>query len=148
MARKNFMSSDFFLDLPEEKSRQIILTLPELVPHIHYMGVHPVNQSVRFLFERQDEGPNRQLDVALLPLNDSFTRVALRASYVNGHAFEADSTIGDLLAFMEAAILAAARGERVVLPEQGRKRATPNRWPLLLAPLASLMDMTFLWKKA
>ena len=109
MPRQNFISKDFFLFTPEEAAKRALLSLPDFVSPLSYVGENRLLQSWRFLYENTKSAA-MHIDVALLPLNDGHVRVTLHGAYANGHSFYRDTILLSALENFEAAFSAAVGG--------------------------------------
>lgn len=109
MPRQNFISKDFFTFSTEEDTKQALLSLPQFVNLISFVGENKLLQSWRFSYELP-KSTNLYIDVALIPLNDGHVRITLHGTYANGHSFHKDGFITNALLNFERALQAAIAG--------------------------------------
>jgi len=111
MPRQNFLSKDFFVEVEETEARRCLLTLPQCSPHITFIKENALTQSLRFLYQPIDSKKHFQIDISLLPLDNTFTQVGLHLCYTNGQALHADAGAKTVLLLFEQAVHAALRGD-------------------------------------
>lgn len=147
MPRQNFISRNFFVEASEKETQQAILTIPRFAENIKLIEENKVLHSIRFLFEHPGYEIHQHMDVSILPLNNSHTRVTLHASYPNGHVFSNDSFINNALINFESAVHSALNGYPTEYKPCQRK-AGPLRKILELLPIGILsLGLYFIWKK-
>jgi hypothetical protein len=111
MPRQNFLARESFVDATEKQTREIILSIPDYLPHISLVAENKVIDSVRFVYEHTGKGVRYNVDLTVLPLNDQYTRISLHASHTNGHSFYEDPEMAFALHDFEGAIHAAIKGD-------------------------------------
>src|SRR5438067_9176164 len=111
MPRQNFLSRDSFVDATEKQTRENILSIPDSLPGIRYLGENRLNESIKFSYVLPPKNLEYHIDVTVLPLNEKYTRVSLHASHINGHVFHSDTDMALALHDFEGAIQAAVKGE-------------------------------------
>jgi hypothetical protein len=111
MPRQNFLSRDSFVDATEKQTKETILSIPDTLPGIRYIGENRLNESIRFSYLSSIKQLEYHIDISVLPLNEKYTRISLHASHKNGQAFHSDAGMAVALHDFESAILAALKGE-------------------------------------
>ena len=111
MPRQNFLSKDFFVEVAESEARRCLFTLPQCSPHIKFIKENTLTQSMRFLYQPIDGKKHFQIDISLLPLDNTYTQVGLHLSYTNGQVLTTDAGAKTVLLLFEQAIHAALRGD-------------------------------------
>lgn len=111
MPRQNFLSKDFFVEVDETEARRCLLNLPQCSPHIKFIQQNPVTKAIRFLYQPLDSKKHFQVDISLLPLDNTYTQVGLHLAYTNGQALSTDAGAKTVLLLFEQAIHAALRGD-------------------------------------
>jgi hypothetical protein len=109
MPRQNFISKDFFTFSTEEDTKRALLSLPQFVNMISFVGENKLLQSWRFTYEHP-KSTRQYIDVALIPLNDGHVRITLHGTYANGHSFYKDGFLTNALLNFERALQAAIAG--------------------------------------
>lgn len=109
MSRQNFVSSDFFVTTSEKEARAALCSLPKHLPHITLLKEDTVIHSTRFLFEDQEKSMQYNVNVSVMSLNDQYVRFNLHVSYTNGHAFNSDTEISNVLYQFEQSIHASIK---------------------------------------
>lgn len=111
MPRQNFLSKDFFVEVAETEARRCLMNLPQCSPHIQFIKENPLTQSLRYLYQSADSRKHFQIDISLLPLDNTYTQVGLHLSYTNGQALSTDAGAKTVLLLFEQAVHAALRGD-------------------------------------
>ena len=147
MSRQNFITKDFFVEASESETKQTLLSIPEYVNNIKFLGENRLVQSIKFLYERANDHTPQHVDVSLLPLNDKQTRITLHVGYANGQLFSKDNYIINTLHNFESAIAAAIDGNiSAYTPEEPRQNVVRRVVNALVLTAASV-GMFFIWKK-
>ncbi|HEY0733119.1 MAG TPA: hypothetical protein VGD33_11910 [Chitinophagaceae bacterium] len=147
MSRQNFITKDFFVEASESETKQTLLSIPDYVNNIKFLGENSLVQSIKFLYERANDHTPQHVDVSLLPLNDKQTRVTLHVGYANGQLFSKDNYIINTLHNFESAISAAINGNiSAYTPEEPRQNVI-RRVVNGLVLTAATVGMFFIWKK-
>jgi hypothetical protein len=111
MPRQNFLSKDFFVEVAESEARRSLMNIPQCSPHITFIKENPLTQALRFLYKSADNKKDFQIDISLLPLDNTYTQVGLHLSYTSGQALTTDAGAKTVLLLFEQAIHAALRGD-------------------------------------
>jgi hypothetical protein len=111
MPRQNFLSKDFFIEVSESEAHRCLLNLPQCSPHIKFVKENALTKAIRFLYQPLDSKKHFQLDISLLPLDNTYTQVVLHLSYTNGQALSTDAGAKTVLLLFEHAVHAALRGD-------------------------------------
>jgi len=111
MPRQNFLSKDFFVEVSEIEARRCLFNLPQCSPHIKFIKENTLTQSFRFLYQPVDSKKHFQIDISLLPLDNTYTQVGLHLSYTNGQVLTTDAGAKTVLLLFEQAVHAALRGD-------------------------------------
>ncbi|ANE52718.1 hypothetical protein [Flavisolibacter tropicus] len=127
MPRQNFLSKDFFVEVEETEARRCLLTLPQCSPHIQFIQENAVNKAICFLYQPSDSKKHFQVSISLLPLDNTYTQVALHLSYTNGQAISTDAGAKTVLLLFEQAIHAALRGD-INSAALSSLRETSGKW--------------------
>jgi hypothetical protein len=107
MARKNFLSTDFFVPTTETEARRILRSLPGHVSQLTLLKEDMIVHSTRFLYHNAERNSQCYVDVTLLQLNDQYIRFSLHGSYTNGQAIQSDAEILSILQQFEKSVQAA-----------------------------------------
>jgi hypothetical protein len=110
MSRKNFISKEFFVNATEQQTLETLLDIPQHIANIKLVNKHTPAQTVKFLYEREEDNLQYHVDVSLLPLDQHCTSVCLHIAYTNGQVFTKDSKIIHSLTNFQAAIQSALQG--------------------------------------
>ena len=111
MPRQNFISKDFFVNVSEQDARLSLLKLTQYSPSLKFIKENPLSQSFRYLYQPTDSKKHYQLDISLLPLDQSYTQVCLHLAYTNGQALTTDAGARTIIMVFEQAIQALLRGD-------------------------------------
>lgn len=109
MSRQNFVSSDFFVTTSEKEAKHALLSLPRHLPHISLLKDDIIVHSTRFLFEDIDKALQYYVDVSIMSLNDQYVRFNLHVTYTNGHSFNSNTGIKNILYQFEQSIHASVK---------------------------------------
>ncbi len=147
MPRQNFISTDFFVEASESETKQTLLSIPNHLSHIKFIGENNLVQSIKFQYERSNDTNPQHVDVSLLPLNDKQTRVTLHVAYANGQLFSNDNYIVNTLRNFESAVAAAINGTiGNYIPEEPRQNVVKRVSSAIFLTMASV-GLFFIWKK-
>jgi hypothetical protein len=111
MPRQNFLSKDFFVEVSESEARRSLLNLTQYSPHIKFIKENTLTHSFRFLYQPLDSKKHFQIDISLLPLDNTFTQVGLHLAYTNGQVLTTDAGAKTVLLLFEHTVHAALRGD-------------------------------------
>ena len=111
MPRQNFLSKDFFVEVAESEARRSLLNLPHFSPHIKFIKENTLTHSFRYLYQPTDSKKHFQVDISLLPLDNTYTQVGLHLAYTNGQVLTTDAGAKTVLQLFEQVIQAALRGD-------------------------------------
>ena len=139
MSRKNFVSSDFFVNTSEKEAKKALLALPEHLPHISLLKEDTVVQSTRFLFEDGGKSTQYYVDVSMMSLNDQYMRFALHVSYASGQVFSSDNEINMILYQFEQSVHASIKNNFDCLHLIDRKKPAAKKGFSLVNSLMSLL---------
>src|SRR5437868_13582746 len=104
MPRQNFLSKDFFIEVCESEAHRCLLNLSQCSPHIKFVKENALTKAIRFLYQPLDSKKHFQLDISLLPLDNTYTQVVLHLSYTNGQALSTDAGAKTVLLLFEHAV--------------------------------------------
>lgn len=139
------LSKDFFVDAPDQPLKQTILSLPQYVGSIKYIGENTLAESVQFLYE---EGSGvHEVSVSLRPLTCEQTRVALHVTNVDKESTQAHKQVLTVLDNFELAIQAVVSGKPETFQPKELKRGSSLRFFNFTLLLAAVAGFLFLWKK-
>ena len=145
--RQNFLSKDFFVSASENATKQVLMSIPQFVDDIKYVGENTLVQTMKFMYNRQHDDLNHHVDVSLLPLSDGYTRITLHGTYANGQAFHKDEYISNALNNFESAINAAIKGEIAEFkPEEPKPSSLKRVWQML-GFIVAAVGISFILKK-
>jgi hypothetical protein len=147
MARKNFISKEFFVNATEQQTNETLLDIPQFVHNIKLVNKRTPAHTVKFLYEKEDLNLQYHVDISLLPLDHNYTSVCLHISYANGQVFNKDSNIILSLNNFEAAIQAALKGNLSEYQPVAKKQSTATRFANATMMLAASASMMFLSRK-
>src|SRR5688572_20684857 len=111
MPRQNFLSKDFFVEVSEFEARRSLLNLPQCCQHVKFVKENAVTKAFRFLYQPLDSKKHFQIDISLLPLDNTYTQVGLHLSYTNGQTLTTDAGAKTVMLLFEQAVHAALRGD-------------------------------------
>lgn len=147
MSKQRSLSKEFFVDVSETETRQSVLDIPGFVNNIKFVSENSIADSLRFLYEQPADTMLRYVDVSILPLTNSQSRVRLHVTYANGHRFHNDETIANALQNFESAVHAATDGTLLnFTPKELKVRSTKKLLQEITLTIASF-GLFFLWKK-
>lgn len=139
------LSKDFFVDAPDLPLKQTILSIPQYVHSIKYVGENTYAESVQFLY---DEGNGvHEVSVSLRPLTCEQTRVALHVTNVDKDSTQAQKQVLTVLDNFESAIQAVLCGKPESFQPKELKRGSSLRFFNFTLFLAAVAGFLFLWKK-
>jgi hypothetical protein len=147
MARKNFISKEFFVNATEHQTLETLLDIPQFVNNIKLVNKRTAAHTVKFLYEKEDLNLQYHVDISLLPLDHNFTSVCLHISYANGQVFNKDSNIIHSLNNFESAILAAIKGNLAEYQPVAKKQSPATKFANATMMLAASANMLFLSRK-
>ena len=111
MPRQTFLTRESFVNATETAIKESLLAIPVFANNIKLEWDNQMLQKVRFRFEQLEKNECYWIDVSVLPLNDSHTRICLHASYTDGQAFYESPDMAIALHDFESAIGAALNGD-------------------------------------
>jgi hypothetical protein len=144
MARKNFISKEFFVNATEQQTHETLFDIPRYVGNIKLVNKHTPAHTVKFLYEKEDN-LHYHVDVSLLPLDQQCTSVCLHITYTNGQVFTKDSDIIHSLNNFESAIQSALKGSLDTfqpLPQKQSKVAQVTHSAMMLAASVSMLFLS------
>ena len=93
MARKNFISKEFFVNATEQQTHETLFDIPRFISNIKLVNEHTPAHTVKFMYAKDETSLPYHVDVSLLPLDQNCTSVCLHIAYVNGQVFTKDNNI-------------------------------------------------------
>lgn len=139
------LSKDFFVDAPDQPLKQTILSLPQYVNSIKYLGENMMAESVQFLYEGGND--THEVSVSLRPLTCEQTRVALHVTNVDRTSPQAQKQVLAVLDNFESAIQAVLSGKPETYQPREVKKSSSIRFFNLVMFFAAAAGFLFLWKK-
>jgi hypothetical protein len=130
MPRQNFISKEFFVNVEENGARNSLLSLIHCSQSIKFIKENTLTNSFRFLYQPLESKRNYQIDIAILPLDNSYSQINLHLSYPSGQAIHADTHIKSTLLLFEQLVYAGVKGKasEVMTTELEQN---PNKWKSL-----------------
>ena len=132
MARQTFLTREFFVPASEVRTKISLLNLPQSLDGIKFLRESKITGGLTFLYEEPTKDIQK-LDASFLPLNDEFTHITIHASYADGHSFNRDADIEEVLALFEQAIQAIITGREFQQPASRKKKSVSQA---LLSPFS------------
>jgi hypothetical protein len=129
MARKNFLSTDFFVAVSENEAKRILAILPGQLSQLTLLKQNEIIQSTRFLYHNPERATQFYIDVSLLQLNDQYMRFSLHGSYTNGQYIQSEVEINTMLAAFEKSVFAAVNNE--ITYEKTETPVRKKSWSLM-----------------
>lgn len=139
------LSKDFFVDAPDQPLKQTILSIPQYVNSIKYVGENALAESVQFLYEGGSD--IHEVSVSLRALTCEQTRVALHVTNVDKHSPQAQKQVLNVLDNFESAIHAVLSGKPETYQPRELKRSSSFGFFNFTMLLTALVGFLFLWKK-
>jgi hypothetical protein len=139
------LSKDFFVDAPDQPLKQTILSIPQHVSSIKYVGENTLAESVQFLYEGGSD--THEVSVSLRPLTCEQTRVALHVTNVEKDSAQAQKQVLTVLDNFESAIHAVWSGKPEAFQPKELKQKSSFRFFNLTLLLFAAAGVLFLWKK-
>lgn len=139
------LSKDFFVDAPDQPLKQTILSLPQFVHSIKFVGENAYAESVQFLYEGDSDV--HEITVSIRPLTCEQTRVALHVTNADKASTQAQKQVLTVLENFESAIHAVLCGKPETYQPKELKRTTSLRFFNFTLLLMALAGFLFLWKK-
>ena len=137
MARQTFLSKEFFVPASEAQTKALLYNLPQSLEGIKFLRESKITGGLTFLYEQLTK-EIQKIEVSFLPLNDEFTHITVHASYADGHSFQRDSGIEDVLVLFEHAIQATVSGKKFQQPPSKKK----SLFQYLFAPFSGIAVLT------
>lgn len=147
MTRKTFLTRESFVDATEQYTREMLYSLPGYKANIQLLSENKAIECMKFTYEIAEKGLFYNIAVTVLPLNEQYTRISLKASHANGHTFYKDAELAFALHDFESTVHAAIKGDLTYFSSNVQKSAEPNRLQQLWQALKPAMVNTFLKKK-
>lgn len=147
MARKNFISKEFFVNATEQQTQESLFEIPQFVNNITLINKHTPAHTVKFLYERQDAHLQYHVDVSLLPLDQHCTSVCLHISYTDGQVFNKDNNIIHSLNNFESAIQSSLKGSLSEYQPLLQKQSKVAQFVHATMMLAASVSMLFISRK-
>ncbi len=110
MARKSFISKEFFVNATERETADTLFEIPQFVENIKLVQKRTPAHTVKFLYQKDEANLQYHVDVSLLPLDQYCTSVCLHITYASGQVFTNDKNIIYSLNNFQSAIQAAVNG--------------------------------------
>jgi hypothetical protein len=145
MAKQTILSKDFFVDAPDQPLKQTILSIPQFIDSIKFIGENTLSESVKFLYE--DDSDTHEVTVALRPLTCEQTRVALHVNYADKNTVQNQKQVQNVLDNFESAIHATLNGRPEEFQPKELKRSSPIRFFNFVTLFVAFLGLLFLWKK-
>lgn len=139
------LSKDFFVDAPDQPLKQTILSIPQFVHSIKFLGENEYAESVQFLYEGDSEV--HEVSVSIRPLTCEQTRVALHVANVDKNSPQAQKQVLTVLDNFESAIQAVLCGKPETYQPKEMKRSSSLRFFNFTLLLMALAGFLFLWMK-
>ena len=139
------LSKDFFVDAPDQPLKQTILSIPQHVSSIKYVGENSLAESVQFLYE--GDSNVHEVSVSIRPLTCEQTRVALHVTNADTTTHQAEKQVLNVLDNFELAIHAVLSGKPETYQPREVKRSSSLRFFNFTLLLSALLGFLFLWKK-
>lgn len=133
MARQNFLSKEFFVAASEMRTKALLFNLPQSLESIKFLRESKITSGLTFLYE-QPTKEIQKVDISLLPLNDEFTHITIHVSYTDGHSFQRDPGIEEVLELFEHAIHTIVAGKKYQQPAAKKK----SIFQFISAPFAGI----------
>lgn len=127
MATPTILSKDFFVDTPDQPLKQTILSLPQFIDSIRFVGENTLAESVQFLY--LCDSNTHEVSVSIRPLTCEQTRVALHVT--NADKFSAPKQVQNVLDNFESAIYAAVSGKPESFQPKELKKSSPRFFSFL-----------------
>ena len=147
--RHNYLTRESFVPVSEEQARNSLRSIPAFAPHIAFLSENRFTESLRFRYALPS-GLSIQVDVTVLPLNETYTRVSLHGTYETGQALRDPKEENDLALALhdfekaaEAAIRGEATGYEPPRPQPGKMRQAASG----LTSLFTSIGFLFLGKR-
>ena len=147
MARKNFISKEFFVNATEQQTHKTLFDIPQFVGNIKLVNKHTPAHTIKFLYEKNEVNLQYHVDVSLLPLDQNCTSVCLHISYTNGQVFNKDSHIINSLNNFESAIQSALKGNLASYQHQVVKQSKAAQFAHTAMMLVASAGMLFISRK-
>ena len=139
MSRQNFVSSDFFVTTSEKEAKRALCSLSQHLSHISLLKEDTIIHSTRFLFEDVERSCQYYVDVSIMSLNDQYVRFNLHVSYTNGHTFNSNTEINNVLYQFEQSIHASLKNNFDCLHLVDRRKPAPKKGFSFMNSLMSLL---------
>lgn len=139
------LSKDFFVDAPDQPLKQTILSIPQFVHSIKFVGENAYAESVQFLYEGDSEV--HEVTVSIRPLTCEQTRIALHVANVDKNSPQAQKQVLTALDNFESAIQAVLSGKPETFQPKEVKRSSSFRFFNFTLLLMALAVFLFLWMK-
>ena len=139
------LSKDFFVDAPDQPLKQTILSIPQYVHSIKFVGENAHAESVQFLYE--DVSEVHEVSVFVRPLTCEQTRVALQVTNADKTSPKTQKQVLAVLDNFESAIQAVLSGKPETFQPKELKRSASLRFFNFTLLVAALAGFVFLWKK-
>jgi len=147
MARKNFISKEFFVNATEQQTHKTLFDIPQFVGNIKLVNKHTPAHTIKFLYQKNEVNLQYHVDVSLLPLDQNCTSVCLHISYTNGQVFNKDSHIINSLNNFESAIQSALKGSLASYQPLVAKQSKTAQFAHNAMMLAASVGMLFISRK-
>lgn len=126
MAKQTILSKDFFVDAPDQPLKQTILSIPQYITNIKFVGENILSESLQFLYEGSSD--THELSVSIRPLTCEQTRVALHVTNVDRNSVQSQKLGQNALENFESAIYAALSGKPEAFQPKEMKKPSSIRF--------------------
>jgi hypothetical protein len=147
MPRQTFLAKESFVNASETLTKESILSIPVFATNIKLVKENKMLQKIRFLFEQPERDVVYFIDVSVLPLNDSYTRISLHATHTNGQAFQHDADMAIALHDFESAVAAALNGDTSLYQPTTRQTRNAKGFVGLALSIMASVGVLMLKKK-
>ena len=147
MARKNFISKEFFVNATEQQTHETLFDIPQFVENIKLVNKYTPAHTIKFLYEGDESNLQYHVDVSLLPLDQQCTSVCLHITYTNGQVFTKDNNILRSLNNFESAIQYALKGSLSSYQPAPQKQNKITQFANATMMLVASVSMLFISRK-
>lgn len=145
MAKQTILSKDFFVDAPDQPLKQTILSIPQYITNIKFVGENALSESLQFLYEGVND--THELSVSIRPLTCEQTRIALHVTNIDKSSPQGQKQVQNVLENFESAIQAAISGKPEAFQPKELKKSSSIRFFNFTMLLTAFMSAFFLLKK-
>jgi hypothetical protein len=148
--RHNYLTRESFVPVSEEQARNSLRAIPAFASHIEFLSENRFTESLRFRYAPVNSELNILVDVTVLPLNESYTRISLHGTYETGQALrdpKEENKLGFSLHDFEKAAEAAIRGEATSYEAPRPRKSTMRQGVIGFGSLLAFLGFIFLGKR-